>query len=139
MSTAIDTNILLDIFGADAKFGPDPAQAVRRCLAEGTVVACPVGWTEAAVGFSNEAAFLTAMHTLGIEFSEMSKPVALSAGDAWRQYRASGGKRNRVVADFLIGAHAVTQCERLLTRDRGFYRSYFKGLVIIDPSQQAGQ
>lgn len=135
MITAIDTNVLLDIFGADSTFGLKSAQAVRRCLAEGAVVACPVVWTETAVGFPDETAFLSAMHTLGIGFSEMLKPVALRAGDAWRQYRASGGKRNRVAADFLIGAHAVTQCERLLTRDRGFYRRYFKGLMILDPSK----
>lgn len=72
MITAVDTNILLDIFGADVKFGLGSAQAMRRCLAEGTVVACPVVWTETAVGFSDEAAFLTAMYTLGVEFSEMS-------------------------------------------------------------------
>ena len=41
----------------------------------------------------------------------------------------------RVIADFLVGAHAVTGSDRLLTRDRGFYRSYFERLAVLDPSR----
>ena len=44
-----------------------------------------------------------------------------------------GGNRSRTVADFLIGAHAMMQCDALVTRDAGFYRDYFKGLKVIVP------
>jgi hypothetical protein len=37
------------------------------------------------------------------------------------------------VPDFLVGAHALERADALLTRDRGFYRRYFKGLRIIEP------
>ena len=66
----------------------------------------------------------------------MNADAALLAGDFWHEYRKKGEQKNRIVADFLIGAHAVAQCDCLLTRDRGFYRKYFKNLEIIDPSVQ---
>ena len=63
----------------------------------------------------------------------MSANATLLAGGFWQEYRKKGGLKTRVVADFLIGAHALTQCDCLLTRDRGFYRKYFNNLKIIDP------
>ncbi len=38
------------------------------------------------------------------------------------------------MADFLVGAHARAQADRLLSRDRGFYRAEFADLDILDPS-----
>lgn len=134
MITAIDTNVLLDVFGADAKFGEASARALRRCLGEGAIVACEVVWVEAAAAFSSAAPFEEAMKTLGVGFSSVNERTVVAAARAWRGYRARGGKRERVVADFLIGAHAMEQCDRLLSRDRGFYRESFKGLKLLDPS-----
>lgn len=135
MITAVDTNVLLDILGADPKFGPLSAAALRRCIAEGAVVACEAVWAETAAFFEKEAQYLKAMTTLGIAFDPISQDAALKAGSVWQRYRANGGKRTRVAADFLIGAHAASECNRLLTRDRGFYRDYFKGLKVFDPTE----
>ncbi len=35
MITAVDTNVLLDVFGAAPKFSSASAEALRRCLREG--------------------------------------------------------------------------------------------------------
>ena len=133
MITAVDTSVLLDVFGADATFGMRSRAALRSCLREGRLVACDVVWAETGSFFPDAAAARSAMAVLEVGFSIVDEEVALRAAAAWRAYRARGGPRERVVADFLVGAHAVQGADRLLTRDRGFYRSYFPGLRILDP------
>jgi len=135
MITAVDTNVLLDVFGADETFGERSAQAVRRCRREGRLVACGAVWAETASCFPSVRAAQEAMEMLGVEYSEIGLEAALAAAAAWRRYRSRGGRRERVAADFLIGAHAKRQADRLLTRDRGFYREYFDGLKVVDPSR----
>jgi hypothetical protein len=78
------------------------------------------------------------MESLGISFLPMNRDAASFAGELWGQYRARGGDRKRVIADFLIAAHAKIQCDRLLTRDRGFRRDYFGDIAIVDPMTDAG-
>lgn len=134
MITAVDTSVLLDIFGADPVFGPRSAQALRSCLREGRLVACEVVWAEVASMFPSPPLAREALERLAVEFSALGQDAALAAATAWKTYRARGGRRQRVAADFLIGAHARLQAERLLTRDRGFYRAYFAGLSVLDPA-----
>lgn len=134
MITAVDTSVLLDVFGADPMFGPRSAQALRRCSRQGRLVACEVVWAEVASVFGSPALAREAIERLTVEFSPIGLEAALAAATAWKAYRARGGRRQRVVADFLIGAHARLQAEQLLTRDRGFYRTYFAGLRVVDPS-----
>jgi predicted nucleic acid-binding protein len=134
MITAVDTNVLIDVFGADARFGQASAAALRSCLNEGAVVACDVVWSEARAAFVKDDDFHQIMDTLGIEFSSLDSGAAALSGVAWRKYRSSAVKRERVLADFLIGAHAAAQCDRLLTRDRGYYKKFFPSLKILDPS-----
>ncbi len=134
MITAVDTNVLLDVFGADSTFGPRSREAVRRCIGQGQLVACEVVWAEVAGFFPSSASAREALHALGVEFSAITLETALEAASAWKAYRRRRGPRIRVAADFLIGAHAQCQADRLLTRDRGFYRAHFKRLSVLDPA-----
>ena len=134
MITAVDSNVLIDIFQPDPKFGPRSRDALKAALDQGEVGACDIVWSEVAATFGYTAAAEDAMRRLGVGFGRIELATASAAGAAWRSYRQTGGTRDRLVTDFLVGAHASHQAERLLTRDRGFYRSYFKGLTIIDPA-----
>lgn len=134
MITAVDTNVLVDIVSRDETFGASSMSALGDCMATGDVVASEVVWAEIAAGFDDVHRFRESMEVLGLRFSAVDAASAEAASVAWRYYRAGGGPRTRIVADFLVGAHAQHQADRLLTRDRGFYRRYFGHLQIVDPS-----
>ncbi len=72
---------------------------------------------------------------LGVRFEPISSQAATAAGSLWQESRRGAPTpRERVIADFLVGAHAMLQADVLLTRDRGFYRRYFAELKLIDPA-----
>ena len=133
MITAVDTNILIDVFLDDKVFGRSSAHELRQCLYDGALVVCGVVFVETAPLFPSVDACLKALAALSIRTTTIALDSYTAAANAWSAYRQSGGTRNRMVADFLIGAHALVECDRLLTRDRGFYRTYFKSLRVVDP------
>lgn len=135
MITAVDTNVLLDLFTADRKHGVASREAIRDALAQGSLVASPVVWAEVATFFEPDPSVARqAMDALGVRFEQHTIEAALIAAESWQAYRAAGDAARRVAADFLIGGHALTRADRLLTRDRGFFRDYFRGLTIVDPA-----
>lgn len=134
MITAVDTNVLIDVLRGDPAHGPGSRAALTVCLREGSLIVCDVVLAETSAAFADRQAAGNALERIGVTYVAPSATSALLTGDAWRSYRATGGPRTRVVADFLVGAHAIEQADRLLTRDRGFYRRYFEGLTIVDPT-----
>jgi predicted nucleic acid-binding protein len=126
--------VLVDIFAADPEHGPSSREALRECMEGGGLLACDIVWAEVASGFSESARAGELLDSLGVAFSALDRVAALAAADAFRAYRLAGGRRERVAADFLIGAHAAENADRLLTRDRGFFRSYFSAVDVVDPS-----
>jgi predicted nucleic acid-binding protein len=134
--TAVDSSVLLDFFAADPQFGAAASGALRRASTEGQVVACDVVWGEVGAAFASADVAAAAMARLAVGFSPLTREAALRAAEAWRAYRRAGGSRQRMIADFLIAAHAAEQADRLLTRDRGFYRSHFPNLAILAPGRE---
>lgn len=135
MITALDTNVLLDIWVPDPVFAPKSWQTVMTADERGGLVICEMVYAELAVRFDTQAAFDHMLDELDIKVTSVPRIAAYHAGRAWHRYRQTGGKRTRIMTDFMIGAHALFVADQFITRDQGFYRSYFGKLAIVDPSQ----
>ena len=95
------------------------------------MVICDIVYAELVPQFDKRFMLDSTLATINVSFSSVDKDVAFLAGEKWKVYRKSGGERKRIITDFLIGAHAMIKAERFLTRDRGFYKSYFSDLKIF--------
>jgi predicted nucleic acid-binding protein len=134
MRTAVDSSVLLDVFTGAGPFLQSSRDALRKALSEGSLVAGEVVWAEVRSNFPSHSEFEEAMSRLGVQYCPSSEPAALEAGRAWSEYRRAGGKRQQLIPDFLVAAHALMFADRLLTRDRGFSKRYFDKLHVWDPS-----
>ena len=134
MRTAVDSNVLLDLRGrAQPEFEESSFRALKKCAARGPLIICSVVYAELAARFDSHTQLADFLSDLRIECEDLSMNAAFQAGQSFAGYRKAGGKRDRMVADFLIGAHARVHTGRLLTRDRGFYREHFNGIQIVEP------
>jgi predicted nucleic acid-binding protein len=132
--TAVDTNVLIDVFGADPTFGAASRGALRAAIETGALIASEVVWAETFASFASEERAAQMLDRLRVRFVPSDVVAASAAGQAWRSYRRDGGRRDRILADFLVGAHASVHADRLLTRDRRFYGARFRDLEILDPT-----
>ncbi|KRG38564.1 DNA-binding protein [Stenotrophomonas panacihumi] len=128
---AIDAPVLVQLLtnGQQA----DAAEAcLRQCLGNGRVVVSDAALAELCAALRNGAEALGALEEMGVHFNPVEAKSALRAGEMQRRSRQRGGEA-RPLADFLVGAHALLQCDGLITLDTNFYRDYFKGLKLIVP------
>lgn len=134
MITAVDTNVILDVLSDDPAFASGSSRAMRDSLRDGALLACDIVWAEVGAWYPDPDDLSTVMDEFRIRFAAIDPEVAAAAGRVWSTYRSQGAGRDRLLPDFLIGAHAWMRADRFLTRDRGFYRDSFKRLRIVDPT-----
>jgi predicted nucleic acid-binding protein len=129
---AVDSSVLVEILiGAPQA---DAAETtLREALSKGPVVVCDVVVAEVCSSLREGDQAMQVLEDMGVSFREVECKAAIRAGEMQRRYRARGGTRLRTVPDFIVGAHALLQCNALITRDPGFFRDYFKGLKLIVP------
>ena len=137
MRTAVDTNVLSAIWGSESN-----ALSLSKSLTEsrrsGSIVICGVVFAEAIAhpgsteefvrGFLQETGF-------SVDF-EMGEEVWAEAGRRYALYaerrrRSSKETSKRLLADFVIGSHALLQSDRLLTLDRERYLRDFPELKLL--------
>ena len=131
MISAVDTNVLLDVFLPDKRFAEQSARLLKLAYDEGALIICEIVYAELVPQFSDRHTLDSALANLNMAVLSSNTDIAFLAGERWGQYRKTGGTRNRIITDFLIGSHATIKAERFLTRDRGFYKSYFPELTIL--------
>ena len=133
MRTAIDTSVILAIWGKEPGF-ERWERALKLATEEGELCICPVVFSEISPGSDSAPVLLAALCSLAIFYDEINPDSARLAGLIHRRYRQEGGPREHLIPDFLIAAHAQEQCARLAAIDRGYLRRYFPSLTLVDPS-----
>jgi predicted nucleic acid-binding protein len=137
MTTAIDTNVIIALWHDD----PALSQAAETALDAafnrgGLIIAAPV-FAELITAPGRSEAFVSSFleeNGIAIDWN-LNEPIWRAAGRAFQAYaerrrRQRDHGTRRLLADFLIGAHAHTRGYRLLSLDERLYRAAFPALKI---------
>lgn len=136
MRTAIDTNVISALWSTEP-LATEVARRLGDAKADGGLVVSAPAFAEllahpkASESFVNQ--FL-ANTGIVIDF-DLPQPVWLEAGRRFARYakrrrKTSVAGPKRLLADFIIGSHALAQADRLMTLDPNRYRRDFPELKL---------
>lgn len=155
MITAIDTNILLDVLCSDPEFSENSMQLLQRQIHLGSLIISPIVYSELLVFFLKKHETKAAvskleefLEDLDIQIFDFTKEDFNLSAQAYQDFlgikqiicpkcgadnqfncKRCNSKilwKNHIITDFLIGAHAQNHADVFITRDRGYYKRYFK-------------
>lgn len=136
MRTALDTNILSAMWSDEPMSNSIVAQLALARLA-GPLVLCPAVYAEALAHPNASVPFLRyflektgASLDLALPESVWTEAGLRYASYAVRRRKSSGEQPRRILADFLIGAHALLRADRLMTLDTNRYARDFPELKL---------
>lgn len=139
MTTAIDTNVVTALWNNDDTLNVRAQAALDAVYGRGRLVVSGVVYAELLAAPSRTEQFVDRfLEAAGIEVEwELNERLLRAAGLAFRGYaerrrRQTGAEPRRILADFLVGAHAVLNEYRLLTLDTGMYRAAFPRLELVE-------
>ena len=131
---AVDAAVLVELL-SDGPRADAVETCLRRSLGSGKVVVCDAALAQVCAQLRNGADALAALEDMGIHYNATEAKSALRAGEMQRRHRTRT-RQDRPLADFLVGAHALLQCDGLIAFDAAFHRDYFKGLKLIVPANE---
>lgn len=132
MSAAVDSSVLWAIFKGEPAGGAWLEKLIEL-RGQGELPVCEIVWAETRPAFASAQTHAAAMDQLGVTFSALDATAAALAGELFNRYRRAGGARQRILPDFLIGAHALSLGVPIASDDEGFFRKYFHGLTVLKP------
>jgi predicted nucleic acid-binding protein len=138
MITSIDTNVLVALWDRDDALNSIAQTALDSALARGRLVISGVVFAELVAFPQRTEEFIDQFlgdTRIAIEWA-INESMWRAAGRAFqayvkRRYRQGAAGPRRLLADFLIGAHAFEKSYNLLTLDDGIYRAAFPKLAIV--------
>ena len=154
MIFAVDTNILADLLLSGTPHRDESQQRLAEARRQGDLIVCEAVYAEIAPFHDTVGEVDAFLADSGIALQRSSPEALLRAGRAWRAYSRRRPRlpacsrcgttrevrcencgaelqyRQHTIADFLIGGHAVTHADRLLTRDSRTYQRYFPELAL---------
>jgi predicted nucleic acid-binding protein len=127
----VDTCVLLDLSTGDPDWFDWSLRQITHFGSVDTLVYNPVIYAETGVGHARKKDLDERFS--GWLFDPFDTDVCWRAAKAHSVYRRRGGKRDRVLGDFWIGAHAEVRGWRLLTRNPDDYQDFTLGKNLIHP------
>lgn len=130
--TIVDSNVLLDLFTDDERWGAWSAEHLASAFDQGPVIINALIYAELSVGFGRIEDLEDALPDR-IEREDLPWDAAFLAGRCFVRYRRRGGSRRSPLPDFYIAAHAASTGRVLLTRDRPRHLELLPSLKVIAP------
>jgi len=138
MTTAINTNVIVALWDRDPNLSSAAQSALDAALGRGTLVTTGTVFAELMAAPGRSESFLDSFfRETGINVAwALDESVWRTAGRAFQGYAARRRKQRdagprRILADFLIGAHALEGGHSLLTLDDHLYRTAFPHLTVV--------
>ena len=132
----VDTNVLLDLVTDDPRWAEWSQQQLDLASAQDELAINEMVYAELSIGYERMEELDAMLVTAGLANAAIPRPALFLAGKAFQRYRSSGGRKNGVLPDFFIGAHAVVADAALITRDSARYRSHLPGIMVIAPRKK---
>lgn len=128
----IDSNVVIDVLETGSRWSEWSRRKLGLGHARGLAINHVV-LAEVAPSFENLLSELMFFDAVDVAIAPLTDKAAYRAGKAHAAYRAAGGGREAILADFLIAGHASILGATLLTRDRARFATYFPELALLTP------